>query len=59
METNAIPHLLIDVRRAEEVREAPLPPELAAAVHIPEEEVRPGTRVALNFSGTPLRVGAV
>ena len=40
VETDPIPHLVIDVRTAEEMGDAPLPQELASAVHIPPDEVR-------------------
>ena len=34
-----MPHLVVDVRSAEAAQDAPLPPELSGAVHIPEDEV--------------------
>lgn len=39
VETDPVPHLVIDVRSAEAAADAPLPPELSGAVQIPEEEV--------------------
>ena len=39
VEADPVPHLVVDVRSAEAAQDAPLPPELSGAVHIPEDEV--------------------
>ncbi|KAK9829026.1 hypothetical protein WJX72_003487 [[Myrmecia] bisecta] len=39
VETDPVPHLVLDVRSEEEVQQSPLPEELQSAVHLPEAEL--------------------
>jgi len=57
VETDPVPHLVVDVRSAEAAADAPLPPELSGAVQIPEEEV-PSCSLSVGWSQRTVTVAA-